>query len=107
MRHNVGRVEQYIRLALGIAAATAMVRARGRQRGVLGALAASGITTALTRYCPINEAMGRTGSRVSEGMRDAQLRRQMAMSSALGSRPSGAGDQPPVTRKSDMFGRST
>ena len=105
MRHNVGRMEQYIRLAAAVAAAVAMVRTRGRQRGMLGALAASGVATALMRYCPINEALGRTSSRMSDGMRDAQLRRQMAMSSALGSRPSGAGDQPPVTRASDVFGR--
>ena len=104
MRHNVGPMEQYIRLAAGIAAAAAMTRSRGWKRGMLGALAASGIGTALARYCPVNEAMGRTDS-LSEGMRDQELRRQMMLSSALGSRPSGAGDQPPVTRAGDMFGR--
>lgn len=106
MRHNVRPMEQYIRLAAGLAAVAAMTRSRGWKRGMLGALAASGIGTALARYCPINEAMGRTANdSLSEGMRDAQLRRQMALSSALGSRPSGGGDLPPVARDNDLFGR--
>ena len=107
MTHNVGRVEQYLRLAAGIAAAAAMFRSEGWKRGMWGAFAASGLGTALARYCPINQAMGRgNGSQLTAGTRDAELRRQTAMSSALGSRPSGAGSQPPVTRDSDMFGRS-
>ena len=108
MRRNVGPVERYARFAVGVAAGIAAMRARpGWQRTALRTIAAAGVGTALANYCPVNQAAGRTtnGSRLDEGLRDAELRRQMAMSSALGSSPSSVSGQPPVTRDSDLFGR--
>jgi DUF2892 family protein len=108
MRRNIGPIERYARFGAGVAAAIAAMRAQpGWQRTALRTIAAAGLGTALARYCPVNQAIGRTanGSRLAEGLRDAELRRQMALSSALGSSPSSMSGQPPVTRDSDRFGR--
>jgi hypothetical protein len=67
-----------------------------------------GVGTALTRFCPINEAMGRYPegeSPLEQGLRDTELRRQTAMASALGSRASTDAPQPRVTADNDLFGR--
>lgn len=109
MMRNVGSAEQYARLAAGIAAGAAALNATGWQRATLGTIAAAGLGTGLTRYCPINHAMGRTTSedrsRLEEGLRDTELRRHAAMASALGSTPTKESGQPRVTPESDVFGR--
>jgi hypothetical protein len=107
MTHNVGTVERYARLAAGIAAAYAAARTTGWKRSALGSMAFSGIGTGLTGYCPINEAIGRHPYPTDEeGERDTQLRRQMAMAGALGTKPSSYAPMPPVTRQNDSFGRA-
>jgi hypothetical protein len=97
-------MERYARLALGIAAAYAATKTTGWKRSALSSMAVSGIGTALTCYCPINQALGRHAyADTDEGMRDSQLRRQMAMASALGTRPSSYATMPPVTQRNDHF----
>jgi len=108
MRHNVGPVERWARLAAGIGAGVAAMNTTGWPRAALGAVAAMGVGTGLTRYCPINEAAGRYPageSPLEQGLRDTELRRQTAMASALGSKASTDAPQPRVTPESDMFGR--
>ena len=108
MNRNVGSKERYARLALAAAAGAAAMRSQGWQRATLGAVAAAGLTTGLTRYCPINQAMGRTGdadqSLLMSGRDDAELRRHSAMNSALGMAPSAGTDTPVVTPSNDRFG---
>ena len=41
-----------------------------------------------------------------EGERDTELRRQMAMASALGTKPSSYAPMPPVTAQNDAFSRA-
>lgn len=107
MTHNVGTVERYARLAAGIAAAYAATRTTGWKRSALSSMALSGIGTGLTGYCPINDAVGRHPDPADEeGERDTQLRRQMAMASALGTTPSSYAPMPPVTRQNDAFSRA-
>ena len=60
MHANVGPTEQKVRLAIGAAAAAAALKAHGWQRTALCTIATAGFMTGMTRYCPINEAMGRT-----------------------------------------------
>lgn len=106
MTQNVSPKERYLRLAVGLAAAYAATKTRGWTRSALSSMAVSGIGTALTRYCPINEAMGRRAFPTDEeGERDTELRRQMAMASALGTRPSSYAPMPPVTQRNDQFAR--
>jgi len=106
MTHNVGPMERYVRLAAGVAAAYAATRTTGWKRSALSSVATAGIGTAFTRYCPINQALGRSNGDVAdEGMRDTQLRRQMSMASALGTKPSSYAPMPPVTPQSDAFGQ--
>lgn len=109
MTRNVGSTERYARLAAGVAAAVAAWKARGWQRTALGTVAAAGLGTGLTRYCPINQAVGREAfdgdSPLEQGIRDTELRRETAMASALGSRASTDADHPRVTPESDVFGR--
>lgn len=60
MKPNVGPKERYIRLTVGTLAAIAavtMVKSRGLA-AVFGAIAASGIETGFSRYCPMNELLG-------------------------------------------------
>lgn len=60
MRMNVGSTERYVRLGLGAVALGAMPFVRSRvARILLGAVASSGLSTGITRYCPINQALGR------------------------------------------------
>ena len=108
MRHNVGPAERWARLAAGVGAGMAALNTRGWPRTALGTLAAMGLGTGLTRYCPISEAMGRYPageSPLEQGVRDTELRRQTQMASALGSRASTDAPQPRVTAESDVFGR--
>ena len=106
MTQNVGPMERYMRLAIGIAAAYAATRTSGWKRSALRTVAASGIGTGLSRYCPMNEALGRGYAMADEGMRDTQLRQQMAMASALGTKPSSYAAMPAVTPQNDAFGRA-
>ncbi len=107
MTHNVGPMERYIRLAAGIAAAYAATRTTGWKRSALSSMAMSGIGTGLTRYCPMNEMIGRGSAfATDDGMRNTQLRQQMAMASALGTRPSSYAPMPPVTQQNDAFSRT-
>lgn len=108
MRHNVGPVERWARLAAGIGAGVAARNTHGWPRAALNTVAAMGVGTGLTRYCPINDAMGRYTpgeSPLEQGLRDTELRRQTAMASALGSKASDDAPQPRVTADSDVFGR--
>lgn len=106
MTHNVGPRERYARLAAGVAAAAAATKVNGWQRTALGTVAAAGMVTAITRYCPMNQAMGRGTDEMDmdEGARDAQLRRQIAMASALGARASSDAPMRRVTPQNDVFG---
>ena len=107
MNPNVGSTECYARLAAGLAAGASAARASGWQRVALGTAAVAGIATALTRYCPINQAIGRGLSEDhDEGARDAELRRHAAMNASLGSLPTTDSGQPRVTPHGDVFGRS-
>jgi hypothetical protein len=107
MVRNVGPKERYARLALGAATGVAAMRSTGWQRTALGAVAAAELVTGLTRYCPINQAVGRRAfdgeSMGDGGMRDADLRRHAAMSSALGTAPSTGTGQPLVTPGNAQF----
>jgi hypothetical protein len=108
MRRNVGPVERWARLAAGLGAGMAALSTRGWPRTALGTLAVMWFGTGLTRYCPISEAIGRYPegeSPLEQGLRDTELRRQTAMASALGSKPSTHAPQPRVTAESDVFGR--
>ncbi|MBI2186109.1 MAG: hypothetical protein HYU37_03165 [Acidobacteria bacterium] len=65
-------------------AGMALAVAGAVRRDTRGTLAAMGLGTSLTRYCPINQAMGRYPegeSPLEQGMRDTELRRQTAMAS--------------------------
>lgn len=110
MHRNVGSAERYARLALGAAAGAAAARASGWQRATLGTVAAAGLTTGLTRYCPINEAVGRNSfddeSPLAQGRHDTELRRHTATHAALGTAPSTAAGTPRVTPRTDQFGAS-
>jgi hypothetical protein len=92
MNRNVGSTERYARLALGAAAGAAALRTSGWQRATLGAVAAAGLGTGLSRYCPINQAIGRHPqgdlSPLEAGRHDTELRRHASMHSALGTAPS-------------------
>lgn len=60
MKPNVGEKERYLRIGLGVAAGIAAVtlsRSRGLS-ALLGAVAASGIETGVSRYCPVSDALG-------------------------------------------------
>lgn len=60
MKPNVGPRERYVRIGLGILSAiAALTVARTKQSSaLLGAMAASGIETGLSRYCPVNTLLG-------------------------------------------------
>lgn len=110
MLRNVGSTERYLRLAAGVAAGAAAARTSGWQRAALGTVAAAGVSTAATGYCPINQAIGRDSfhelSPLEQGRHDTELRRHAAMHSALGSTPTTDTAQPRVTPESDVFGGS-
>jgi hypothetical protein len=59
MKPNVGPTERTLRLGAGTAALLVLPFVRSRwASALLGALATSGITTGLSRYCPLNDALG-------------------------------------------------
>ena len=109
MQRNVGSAERYARLALGAVAGAAAASTSGWPRAALGTVAAAGLATGVTRYCPINQAAGRDSyhgrSPLDEGRHDAEIRRESAVRSALGVSPSA--DEPVVTRQTDLFSRAT
>lgn len=106
MTQNVGPRERYLRLAAGIAAAYAATRTSGWKRSALSTVATAGIGTALTRYCPMNQALGRGDADLADQrMRDTHLRRQISMASALGTKPSSYAPMPAVTQHSNAFAR--
>lgn len=129
MMRNVGTTERYLRLAVAGAAGAAALRSEGWPRTLLSGVAAAGLMTGLTRYCPLNEAMGRgsrpttggrarggmdTGreitvgrerSRLEQGLRDSELRRQTAMAGALGTPPTVQSGAPRVESGTSQFGR--
>ena len=108
MKHNVGDTERIARLAIGAAAgAAAMAADRPWQKAALGIVAASGLATGFTRYCPMNQALGMGeagGMRGDERRADADLRRDVATRAALGATPSEGGSTPPVTSEGNAFG---
>jgi DUF2892 family protein len=94
MKHNVGRKERIVRLAIGAAAGAAALRARGWQRSALCGVSTSGFLTGLTRYCPMNAALGinkNTGapriSRHDEDVRNTAIRRETQTAGAMGQLP--------------------
>jgi hypothetical protein len=95
MHQNVGPRERLVRLALGTAAgAAAMAMPRGWQRSTLCGISTAGFLTALTRYCPLNAALGvdRSSERslVSEhdlSVRNTEIRRETQTSGAMGPLP--------------------
>ena len=91
--HNVGPTERVARMVVGAAAgAAAMAMPRGWQRTALCSVATSGLVTGLTRYCPINAAMGRTGYEYGydESVENTEIRQQTQTSAAMGQPPSPA-----------------
>jgi Protein of unknown function (DUF2892) len=59
IKSNVGEGERLVRFALGAAAATGALAAQnGAIKPMLAGLGVFGILTALTRYCPVNHALG-------------------------------------------------
>ena len=94
MRHNVGRTEQIARLGIGAAAGTAAMRAHGWQRAALCTVATAGFVTGLSRYCPINTALGINTDerRLASGEpdfvdRNTEIRRETQTSAAMGELP--------------------
>jgi hypothetical protein len=59
---NVGSTERFVRLGVAAIAAIAAARASGWPQAALRVLATAGLTTGLTRYCPVNQAIGRDSS---------------------------------------------
>jgi Protein of unknown function (DUF2892) len=59
---NVGSTERFVRIGVALVAALAAARASGWSRAALNTLATAGLTTGLTRYCPVNRAIGRDSS---------------------------------------------
>jgi hypothetical protein len=108
MNRNVGSKERYARLVLSAAAGAAAARTSGWPRKALGTIAAAGLTTGISGYCPINQAVGRDSlhgrSPLDQGLRDTEIRRETAVSGALGIAPGGR--EPKVTPQSDLFSRS-
>ena len=104
MHQNVGPRERLIRLAIGTAAgAAAMAVPRGWQRSALCGVSTAGFLTALTRYCPLNAALGvdRSSDRplLSEhdlSVRDTEIRRETQTSGAMGRLPATVEAVPPV-----------
>jgi hypothetical protein len=70
---NVGSTERFVRLGVAVIAAITAARASGWSRAALNTLATAGLTTGLTRYCPVNQAIGRDSSKQLSPL-DADLR---------------------------------
>ena len=107
MQRNVGDNERYLRLGIGAAAAFAATKAGGWQRGVLSGIAAASAFSGLSRSCPLNQAFGidRYHSDESYGDRNASIREQSAVRSALGLSPSEGSEATRVTRDNSLLGR--
>lgn len=107
MNRNIGSTERYVRLGAGIAAAAAAARTTGWPRTALGTVAAAGLATGLSRYCPVNQAVGRDSlhgqSPLEQGLRDTELRRHASMRSALGTAPTTDTGQAPVGPEGNVF----
>jgi len=59
MKKNVGSMERYVRLGAGVAATAALPFVKSRwARALLGMVATTGFSTGLSRYCPVNQALG-------------------------------------------------
>jgi hypothetical protein len=108
MQRNVGSTERYVRIAAGLAAATAAAQTSGWKRTALAAVSAGGLATGVSGYCPLNQVTGLDSLHdvpsLEQGLRDTELRRHAALRGALGSTPTRDSSQPPVTPASDMFG---
>jgi hypothetical protein len=93
MTQNVGPTERIARLAVGAAAgAAAMAMPNGWQRAALCGVATSGFLTGITRYCPVNAALGRSSEEThlhlhDAEVRDSELRRETQTSAAMGRPP--------------------
>lgn len=94
MKQNVGPNERIGRLAIGAAAGAAAMRAHGWQRAALCSVSTAGFLTGLTRYCPINSAMGidnaanaRLLSAHDEQVRGTEIRRQTHTAGSMGELP--------------------
>lgn len=94
MKHNVGPRERLARLAIGAVTGAAALRAHGWQRSALCAASTAGFLTGLTRYCPLNAAMGIDNGvgafRVSphdEHVRDTEIRRETQTAGSMGQLP--------------------
>lgn len=109
MQRNVGSAERWARLTVGAAAGAAATTTTGWPRAVLGTVAAAGLATAATGYCPISQATGRETYRdespLEQGLKDTETRRHTALRGALGTAPTTDSGQPRVTPESDVFGR--
>ena len=106
MKRNVGERERYVRLALGAAAALAAAKTTGWQRSLWGGLAAMEITTGLTQYCPVSQALGiDTYDRdlLGEGERNTEIVERTHVAGSLGLEPSTVADTPPVTPETSVF----
>lgn len=68
MQCNVGPNERYVRVALGLAMATAAASMKGslRWRLPLGMAAVAELATAATRYCPVSALVGVNNCRSEE-----------------------------------------
>lgn len=59
MKPNVSQKESYVRIGVGIIAGLIAMRSKSKiVSTVLGAVAASGIETGLSRYCPVSDFLG-------------------------------------------------
>jgi hypothetical protein len=59
MKPNVSQKESYVRIGVGIVAGLIAMRTKSKIAStLLGAVAASGIETGLSRYCPLSDFLG-------------------------------------------------
>lgn len=59
MKPNVSQKESYVRIGVGVLAGIMALRSKSRVVStLLGAVAASGIETGLSRYCPVSDLLG-------------------------------------------------
>ena len=60
MKHNVGPKERYGRIGLGLLSAVgaALLPVDTIWRVALGVMALAGVGTGVSRYCPVNQALG-------------------------------------------------
>jgi hypothetical protein len=92
MTHNVGTNEQIARLAVGAVTGAAAMGTHGWQRAALCTVSTAAFMTGITRYCPLNAALGRDSDehhldRHDEGVRNTEIRRETQTSAAMGQLP--------------------